>query len=140
MKNLLFVLGLFQGLVGPVKVGLTNCYRILDAGVEDKEAKSTAMVEKHKNNQQNLDTPPAEYKLPLVWIDLEMTGKYVLEHYKRMPAISKVFYKSLLDIWMESNHWKEVLWNFLLGKFLYFLLEILLMEKEFLIAKDVQIG
>ncbi|EXB54646.1 hypothetical protein L484_022507 [Morus notabilis] len=45
-----------------------------DSGVEDKEAKSTAIVEKHKNNQQNLDTPPAEYKLPLVWIDLEMTG------------------------------------------------------------------
>lgn len=45
-----------------------------NSGVRDKEAKSTAMVEKPKNNKQNLDTPPAEYKLPLVWIDLEMTG------------------------------------------------------------------
>ncbi|PON74080.1 Exonuclease/helicase-like [Parasponia andersonii] len=35
---------------------------------------SNAKVEKNKHNQQNQDAVPAEYKLPLVWIDLEMTG------------------------------------------------------------------
>lgn len=105
---LLFIL--FQGRVGLVKNGLTNYYRFLDAGMRDKEAKSTAVVEKHKNNKQNLDTSPAEYKLPLVWIDLEMTGKIVFGFCLLsicLLSISKVFYKSILDNWMESNHPKE---------------------------------
>lgn len=34
----------------------------------------TLAVENKKKDQENLVTPPCEYKLPLVWIDLEMTG------------------------------------------------------------------
>lgn len=37
----------------------------------------TLLVKKEKQNQQNPVTPSCEYKLPLVWIDLEMTGKHV---------------------------------------------------------------
>ena len=33
------------------------------------------MVKHEKQQKQDLVTPSSEYKLPLVWIDLEMTGK-----------------------------------------------------------------
>lgn len=85
---------LFQGRVGLVKNGLTNYYRFLDAGVRDKEAKSTAVVEKHKNNKQNLDMPPAEYRLPLVWIDLEMTGKIVFGSLQKIAYCLSAYYLS----------------------------------------------
>lgn len=36
------------------------------------------LVENEKQCQQNMAMPSVEYKLPLVWIDLEMTGRHML--------------------------------------------------------------
>lgn len=38
---------------------------------------SKEMADKNKRNQQNQVAVRADYKLPLVWIDLEMTGTYL---------------------------------------------------------------
>lgn len=75
-----FTWTLFEEFARFGQMGLTNYYRLLVAGTREKEANShgsKVLVDKNKHKQQNLDAPPAEYKLPLVWIDLEMTGKYV---------------------------------------------------------------
>lgn len=52
----------------------------LGAGSSGKRVNAnadTSSVKKEKQDQQNLVTPSCEYRLPLVWIDLEMTGKHV---------------------------------------------------------------
>ncbi len=36
---------------------------------------SSVLIENGKQNEQNLVTSAVEYKMPLVWIDMEMTGK-----------------------------------------------------------------
>lgn len=40
------------------------------------------LVENEKQCQQNIVMPSVAYKLPLVWIDLEMTGRHMLLNYK----------------------------------------------------------
>ena len=64
---------LFEKLTGLLTdVGQSNSYRVLDTGSKVNEAKNgKATVEKQNNN---VDTSSTEYRLPLVWIDLEMTG------------------------------------------------------------------
>ncbi|CAL0307491.1 unnamed protein product [Lupinus luteus] len=67
-----------------------NAFSVLELDVDDTHLQSlsfpgsskkkvndnaeTSLVKKEKQNQQNLVTTSCEYKFPLVWIDLEMTG------------------------------------------------------------------
>lgn len=50
------------------------------AGSSDKRVNADIDIVPGKSEKQNLENPvtsSCEYKLPLVWIDLEMTGKLV---------------------------------------------------------------
>lgn len=59
---------------------LASAIYFYGAGSSEKNGSGdidTLAVKNKKKDQENLVTPPCEYKLPLVWIDLEMTGKLV---------------------------------------------------------------
>lgn len=58
-------------------------YKLLgtDAGNHDKETdrlQDATLIKNDKGTHQTLDMLEGEYRLPLVWIDLEMTGRYQL--------------------------------------------------------------
>ncbi|KAG4953120.1 hypothetical protein AAZX31_14G038700 [Glycine max] len=67
---------------------LANSFSVLELDADDSHVPTTAdisdkrvnadvdivPVKSEKQNQENPVTPSCEYKLPLVWIDLEMTG------------------------------------------------------------------
>lgn len=55
----------------------------VDTGKREKKVKGLddkLLVEKEKQCQQNIVKPSVVYKLPLVWIDLEMTGRHMLNY------------------------------------------------------------
>ncbi len=57
----------------------------VDTGKSKKKANrldDKLLVENEKQCQQNIVMPSVAYKLPLVWIDLEMTGRHMLLNYK----------------------------------------------------------
>lgn len=75
--------------------GLSNAFSLLEVDVEDDRKETTSSADNtekangkskektnkdatsttnDKNGHQNVDTLEGEYKMPLVWIDLEMTG------------------------------------------------------------------
>ena len=49
-----------------------------DTGKREKKVNGSNSMLPVEKGKQNLVMHPEEYKLPLVWIDMEMTGKYVL--------------------------------------------------------------
>lgn len=57
--------------------GQLNCYkRTFDADSGKVENSSLRDESLNANgDQQTLESTPVEYRMPLVWIDLEMTGK-----------------------------------------------------------------
>lgn len=55
----------------------------LDADKSKKKGNCSRDIKLAKNDKEDLRSPPTtseEYKLPLVWIDLEMTGRHFPFH------------------------------------------------------------
>lgn len=44
-------------------------------GMDDDGIEDETLVKNENGDRQTWNTVPGEYKMPLVWIDLEMTGE-----------------------------------------------------------------